>query len=320
MENVEELANRNIGDKGSSVKTPSRIHFYTVIVIQQFLGALAFPITKFGLEEVPPFTFAFFRFLIATVVMLALLPWLGDKVRIPRHDAIKIAALGVMIVVLNQAMFIYGQDFTTATHGSLLFAFTPIFIYIFSLIILKERFTLRRGVGVTLAVIGAVIIVSQQGVEFSADMLYGDFIILIAVIVWGLYTVLGKPLVERYGAFKVTAYAALSGTIVYFPFGIYTTWNVDLGAISAAGWGAVIYLGTGLSIGAYVLWYWAIKYFDASRVAPFHNLQPFIVVALAYIMKSETITYQFALGGALIIAGVLAVELNFAKKKTTLNN
>jgi drug/metabolite transporter (DMT)-like permease len=251
--------------------------------------------------------------------MLALMPWLGDKVRIPRHDAIKIAGLGVLIVVFNQAMYIYGQDFTTATHGSLLFAFTPIFIYIFSLFILKERFTARRGIGVTLAVIGAVVIVSQQGIEFSADMLYGDFIILIAVIVWGLYTVLGKPLVERYGAFKVTAYAALAGTIAYFPFGVYVTRDVDLGAISAAGWGAVIYLGTGLSVGAYVLWYWAIKYFDASRIAPFHNLQPIIVVALAYLMIGETITYHFALGGLLVIAGVLAVELT-PNKKITSNN
>ncbi len=288
---------------------PSRLHLYTVIVIQQILGGLAFPITKIGLRDVPPFTFAFFRFLIATIVMLALMPWLGDKVKIPRHDAIKIAGLGIMIVVFNQAMYIYGQNYTTATHGSLLFAFTPIFIYIFSLFILKERFTWRRGLGVTLAVGGAVIIVSQQGVEFSADMLYGDFVILVAVIVWGLYTVAGKPLVERYGAFKVTAYAALAGTIAYFPFGLYMTWNVDLGAISAAGWGALIYLGTGLSVGAYVLWYWAIKHFDASRIAPFHNLQPIIVVALAYFMIGETITYQFALGGTMVLAGVLAVEL-----------
>ncbi len=298
--------------------TPGRMQLYTVIIIQQFLGALAFPITKIGLRDVPPFTFAFFRFLIATTVMLALMPWLGDKVRIPRRDAIKIAGLGVMIVVLNQALYIYGQNFTTATHGSLLFAFTPIFIYLFSLLILKERFTLRRGVGVTLAVIGAVIIVSQRGVVFNRDMLYGDFVILIAVIIWGLYTVLGKPLVERYGAFKVTAYAALAGTLVYFPFGVYMTKDVDLGSISAAGWGAVIYLGTGLSVGAYVLWYWAIRYFEASRIAPFHNLQPIFVVALAYFMIDETITWTFALGGLLVLAGVLFVELGkTAHTKTT---
>ena len=296
--------------QGSATRaTPGRMQLYIVIVIQQFLGALAFPITKIGLRDVPPFTFAFFRFLIATTVMLALMPWLGDKVRIPRRDALKIAGLGVMIVVLNQALYIYGQNFTTATHGSLLFAFTPIFIYLFSLLILKERFTLRRGVGVTLAVIGAVIIVSQRGVVFNRDMLYGDFVILVAVIIWGLYTVLGKPLVERYGAFKVTAYAALAGTLVYFPFGVYMTWDVDLGSISAAGWGAVIYLGTGLSVGAYVLWYWAIRYFEASRIAPFHNLQPIFVVALAYFMIDETITWTFALGGLLVLAGVLFVEL-----------
>jgi drug/metabolite transporter (DMT)-like permease len=241
--------------------------------------------------------------------MLVLLPWLGDKVKIPRKDAIKIALLGVMIVVFNQAFYIWGQGYTSAGHGSLLFAFTPIFIYVLSMIVLKERFTARRVLGTALAVVGAALVVSQSGMEFNREMLKGDFIILIAVLVWAVYTIYGKALVEKYGAFKVTCYAAVSGTIAYFPFGVQQTLQTDLGAISMNGWLSVLYMGTGLSIGAYVLWYWAIKHFDASRVGPFHNIQPVIATYFAYLMINEIITGQFIVGGILVLCGVLVVEL-----------
>lgn len=299
-------------------QSPSRLKLYVVILIQQTLGALAFPITKIGLRDVPPFTFAFFRFLIASVLLLALLPWLGDKVKIAPRDGIKIALLGVMIVIFNQAFYIWGQSYTSASHGSLLFAFTPIFIYGLSLFVLKERFTVRRMVGTALAVVGAALVVSQRGLDFDLEMLKGDAIILLAVLVWAIYTVYGKPLVEKYGAFKVTCYAAVSGTIAYFPFGLREALNTDLAAISVEGWLAVIYLGTGLSIGAYVLWYWAIKHFEASRVAPFHNIQPIIATYFAYLMIDEIITGQFIVGGILVVCGVLVVELTGKKKPALL--
>lgn len=296
---------------------PTRAKLYLAIAIHQLIGAFAFPITKLGVAEAPPFTFALFRFIVASLILLALVGRLGDKVKITRSDGLKIAALGILIVWINQTLYIWGQSLTSASHGSLLFAFTPVFALALSIYKLKERFTWSRLIGATLAVLGGVVIVSQRGVSFSADMLLGDGMILIAVLAWAVYTVYGKPLVQKYGAFKVTTYATVTGTISYIPFGVIQSWEVDILAIGLSGWLAIIYMGSALSVVAYVLWYWTIRHHDVSRIAPFHNFQPVIATIVAYYWLDEAISGNFILGGLLVIAGVLVVELlDFPSRKS----
>ena len=87
------------------------------------------------------------------------------------------------------------------------------------------------------------------------------------------------------------------------------SWDVDLVAIGLNGWLAIIYMGSALSVVAYVLWYWAIRHHDVSRIAPFHNFQPVIATVVAYYWLDEAISGNFVLGGLLVILGVLVVEL-----------
>ncbi|MCH9031869.1 MAG: EamA family transporter, partial [candidate division Zixibacteria bacterium] len=225
-----------------------------------------------------------------------------------KKDWIKILGLGLLIVLLNQVLYLWGQAYTSAGHGAMLFAFTPVFIYVFSMIFRKERLLAKRLIGTLLAVVGALIIVSQRGLDFSSDMLFGDFLIFIAVAVWGLYTVLGKPLAERYGALRVTAYAISLGSLAYAPYGLYVSSSFDIMSVSLTAWFSVFYMAAGVSVVVYALWYWALRHAEASRIGVFHNIQPLVAAFAGYFMLGEVVTSGFIIGGSIVLCGVIVVE------------
>ncbi|MFQ5500450.1 MAG: DMT family transporter [Candidatus Zixiibacteriota bacterium] len=280
-----------------------------VLLFQQTLGGITFPVAKFGLEQIEPFTFAFFRFVISVLILFVLARRSRGNLPIARSDLWKIIGLGLLIVPGNQVLYLAGQNLTGVGHGSLLFATTPVFILMAAVIHLKEKLLWRRVAGTAIALAGVATIMITGAIEISIDYLWGDLLILVAVIAWAYYTVLGKPLVEKYGAMRVTAYALGSGTLFYFPFGLFRALASDYSAVTWQAWGSVLYLAIGTSVGAYVLWYWVLRQMDATRIAVYHNLQPVVAVSIAHIWMGETLGVSFVVGGLIVLGGLILAEL-----------
>ncbi len=285
------------------------VFIISVLLIQQILGALAFPISKYGLEYIEPFTFAFYRFLIASVTLLSVVSFQKYTLRIKKSDYVKIMGLGVLIILLNQVLFLVGQSYTASSHGSLLFATMPIWILVASFLHLKERPTLKRIFGICIALSGVAVVMTSGAITLGSEFLLGDLLILLAVIAWAYYTVFGKKLVEKYGALRITAYSLSFGSLLYMPFGIYKSINFDYGVIPLEAWWSVLYMAIGTSVFAYVLWYWVLKYMEASRIAVFQNIQPFIASGVAYLWLSEPISTALVVGGLIAISGILIAEV-----------
>ena len=290
-------------------RTPSTAFLVGVLVFQQIVGALTFPIAKYGLTHIEPFTFALYRYLISSAVLLMFVKMTNTKVPIERCDVWKIFGLGIIIIPFNQTFYLWGQSMTAAGHGSVLFATVPIWIVMAAMIHLKEKLSWRRGIGIVIAMIGVFAIVTGGAVEIGTEYLLGDLLILVAVIAWVYYTIIGKPLVQKYGAIRITAYALASGSLLYTPFGLYMAANFDHSLVPAAAWWSVLYVAIGTSVIAYVLWYWVLKYMEASRIAVFHNIQPVIASGVAFVWLGEPMGLSFLAGGAVALIGVIIAEL-----------
>ena len=279
------------------------------LAIVQLGGSFAFPIARYGLGIIEPYTFAFYRFVISAVILLALVAFRKFKVPVERKDFFRIVLLGFLIIPFNQLTFLVGQSMTAAGHGAFLFSTTPVFIFILATIHLKEKVNWRRALGIAIALAGISIIMFSGAVHVGSDYLLGDLIVLVAVIAWAYYMVLGKPLARKYGALRVTAYALASGTALYFPFGLYKAIQFDYSQANLAAWGSVLYLALIMSAVVYVAYYWLLKYMDASRVAVYQNIQPILATIAAWMFLGEAITSTFLVGGAIVLAGVLTSEL-----------
>ncbi len=280
-----------------------------MVLLHQVLAAFAFPFAKIGLNEIDPYVFAFFRFTLSTMVLIPILYFLHKKQKIIWKDRIKIIIAGLTIIPFNQLLFLIGQSKTSAAHSSLLFATIPIFLYILAIIFLGEKVTFRRSTGILVASGGVFIILSGGKVEFGVEYLVGDLIILIAVFAWAVGTVIIKPLAIKYGAFRVIGLALTYGSIVYFPYGLFKVFNNSLTNITLIGWSSIIYMAIIMSIVAYFLWYWVLKYMEASRIAVLHNIQPIIATAVAAVLLGEIISGTFVLGACIAVGGVVLTEI-----------
>ena len=259
---------------------------------------------KIALRDIPPLDMAFLRFMIAAVIL-----WpLGERWRRGRKidpaDNRKFWGLGILAIPINQGFFLYGLNWTTAGHGALLYALTPLFVMILAAWMLREKITLMRTIGIIIAFAGVVLVLAEQGVKLSPGQFTGDVLILLAVIAWSYYTVLGKPLIKKYGAMVVTARAMTYGTILFLPLGLYSIRNFQPATVAWDAWLGLLYCAIITSVLAYTLWYWALHFIDAAQVAIFNNMQPIIAALLGWAILSEPLTSVFIAGGVLVLIGV----------------
>jgi drug/metabolite transporter (DMT)-like permease len=287
----------------------SRLLLYAVILIHQVLTAVAFPVAKLGLNYIEPYTLAFMRFTLASMIFVPILIWLRTVQVISKRDHLTIFVLGLVLIPVNQTVFLVGQAMTTASHSSLLFAAIPIFIYILAIIFLGEKMTFRRTAGIAIATGGVYLILSGGDVEPGGNSILGDALVLVAVLAWAVAAIMAKPLIVKYGAFRVTGLALVYGSIVYAPFGLYRAMQFQFDGVPWQGWFTAVYLAFVVSIIAYFLWYWVLKYMEASRVAILQNIQPIIATSVAMAMLSETLSGNFVIGGVIVIAGVILTEV-----------
>lgn len=285
---------------------PSARLIYPLIIIGQLIAGGTFPIAKIAVNSIEPFTLALLRFGIASVAMVLIIVATGRVRRIERHDWLRFIMIGLLAVPLNQLLFLYGLKFTTAGRSALYYGATPIFVFLMAILYLKEKVTLLKIIGIGASFVGVAVIL--QGGRMDKGVLFGDFLVILAVIAWAAYTVLGKSLLRKYGSLTVTAYALLIGTLAYLPIGLVPAIRFDYSQVPNVAWLSLLYIAIMTSVVAYSIWYWALARMEASKLAIFQNLQPVFASILSMIVVSETFGFDFYLGGVLVIGGVLLTQ------------
>src|SRR5690606_22269344 len=99
---------------------------------------------------------------------------------VEKKDWPRIVLMGLLIIPFNQTLFLLGQSMTAAGHGAFLFSTTPVWILLLAMIMLKERPTGRRIIGIVLAVVGVMVIISTGAVVLGSEYLLGDLIIIVS--------------------------------------------------------------------------------------------------------------------------------------------
>ncbi len=285
---------------------PSARLIYPLIILGQLIAGGTFPIAKIAVSSIEPFTLALLRFGIASVAMLLIIVATGRVRKIERGDWLRFIMIGLLAVPLNQLLFLYGLKFTTAGRSALYYGATPIFVFLMAILYLNEKVTPLKIIGIAASFAGVAVIL--RGGRMDEGMFFGDFLVILAVIAWAAYTVFGKSLLRKYGSLTVTAYALIIGTLAYLPIGIIPAIRFDYSQVPDAAWLSLLYIATMTSVVSYSIWYWALARMEASKLAIFQNLQPVFAAILSMLVVSETFGFDFYLGGALVIGGVLITQ------------
>lgn len=270
------------------------------------IWGINFSIVKVVLEQVPPLAFNALRFPLACAA-LGLLVWLRHERVLPdRRDLGRILLLGGVGNVLYQVAFIIGIDWTYAGNASLLLSTTPVWTVMLSAAAGHEYPSRSVVFGVTGTLIGMMFVVAGGGEQLSlgSDTLRGDLLMIVASVLWSVYTVLGAAPVVRYGALRMTTWTLWVGTPILVIMGIPSLGATDLTGVTLGAWLGVVYAGLFAIALAYVLWYHGVERLGNSRTAVYSNLVPVWALITAWVWLGERPSGLQLVGAVCILLGL----------------
>ena len=292
-----------------------RALLYGGLLLHTVLSAGSYLCGKTALREIPPLPLGLLRFLGASALLVLLLLRVrppGQRMP-PKSAWPQLLVLSFVVVPVSQGFFQTGLALSTAAHAALLYSLTPLFVMLLAQALRRELPGVRTALGTLIALAGTLYVLAWRGLDLSRGPLFGDLLLLVAVIAWALFTAEGRPLVSVHGPLPVIAWTLIAGTAMYLPLGIASL--AAPGAVhriahaSRAAWLGVGYLILVTSVIAYLLWYWALAHLPAARVAVFTNLQPLATAVLAHFFLGEHVTPQFVGGALVVIFGVVLAQL-----------
>jgi drug/metabolite transporter (DMT)-like permease len=293
---------------------PGRALLYGALLLHTLVSSATYLWAKTALREIPPLPLGLLRFSGASALLALMLLKLRPRgQRLPPRSAWrKLLILAFVAVPLNQGCFLIGLSLSTAAHAALLYTLTPLFVLLLAQALLREFPGKRTALGTLIALAGTIYVLLARNLDLSRGPLFGDLLLLVAVVAWAVYTTEGRDMVAAYGPFPTIAWTLIGGTMLYLPIGLGSL--AFPGAVqriahaSAAAWVGVAYLIFVTSVLAYLLWYWALAHLPAARVAIFTNLQPLATATLAHFFLGEPVTPQFMIGALVVISGVVLAQ------------
>ena len=280
---------------------------YLLLVLTTLFWAGNFNVARAVSGEVPPLGLSFWRWMIASLILLpfALVPMWRQRAHF-LENWLLVTVLAVCGVTLFNSLVYLGLQTTTAINASLMQSINPVFIIVLSRLVLGRRAGGRQWTGVFISLAGALVILTRgdPAVIGTLGFARGDLVVVLAVLVWGIYTVLMKKLPVALQGLPLLGYTLAIGTLLILPFYLAETaagWPMPVSRTSIL---SVLYVAIFPSVLAYLFWNHAIARIGPEKTGHFSHLIPVFGILIATLILGESFRgYHFA--GMLLVAGGL---------------
>lgn len=282
------------------MKDLKKAHFLAVILM--ILWGMSYLSIKLVVNEIHPVLAAFYRFLIAAVILFIYLKIRYPEERILKEDKIKIALAGFFGVAMYFLFENYAVYYTTASNVAIIISSIPIFTLISQRIIFKEKINIVKAIGAFLSIAGiAIIILSKGKVSLFSKGTIGDLMGIGAALCWVAYTVVISKLKGNYRSIVITTYQTIWGCIILSPSIFVFQHSMPSLKVIAN----LFYLSFFCTCIGYAIYIYCQNKLGATVITTYINLQPIISIISAKVLLNENITLKQLIGSTIIIAGVL---------------
>ena len=263
-----------------------------------------------------------FGFILLRVLGAAILFWLVSFLikpeKIQKKDWPRLIACSFLGMVINMLAFFKGLELSTPVNSSVIITISPIIVFIFSAILLKEKIQSLKTIGIISGFVGAVILVlytSKTGIN-APNIPLGNVLFIVNSFAYGLYLVLVKPLIEKYNIITLLKWLFLLAIFLNLPLTfnefISVKWT-DLPINDAVL--PMLFVVVGTTFCTYLFNAYALRTLSPSTVSSFIYLQPIVGIVYAVSTKSDTLSLVSVSGMILIFIGIYLVT----KKKVISN-
>ena len=231
-------------------------------------------------NKIGPSAFIFLR-----IVGAGILFWLIKsfiKEQIAKKDFLRLIFCGLLGVAANQLLFFHGLNLTSPIDASIIITAIPIVVLIFSALILKEKITKNKLLGLLIGGIGAVLLIWYGNKAEGTSSLLGNLLIFLNACSYGLYLVLVKPMMKKYNSLTVISWVFLFGFFFMLPFGLPDILQTDFSLFTTNTYAVIAFVILGTTFLAYLFNIYALNYVAPSVNGSYVYLQP----AISFLMVS----------------------------------
>jgi drug/metabolite transporter (DMT)-like permease len=300
-------------DQGSSAASPGNWlanQPYLLLSITALCWAGNAIVGRLAAGHIPPVTLSFLRW---TLAFLILLPF-AWKHLMRDWGAIR-ARLGTMIVLsvtgigaFNTLQY-WALEHTQALNTLLLQSAGPLFVAVWSLILLGVRLTPAQAGGITLSLTGVLVILLHGDPTALASITFnkGDIIFTVALAIFGLYSVLSLKRPEIHGL-SFVGFTFGCGAACLVPLWIWELFSRPVMQLDTANLLSLFYVAVFPSTLAYLCFNRGVQLIGANRAAPFFHVVPVFGSAMAIVFLGERPQLFHIIGFALVLTGVFVAS------------
>jgi len=290
-----------------------RLKAYTYLLLVAAIWGIAGPVIKYTLGGIDPLPFLTIRFFISSLVAVPILVF--RKTNIFKKDHFKrVLIFGFLASTVALGLLFAGLERTTVLNASFITLTGPLIISAAGVVYLKEHVTKKEKIGMSIALIGSLILIIQPILTsgFSSGQMLGNILILGYLVANTVSVIYAKRnLREHVSPLDLANIMFIVGFLTLLPLTIYFYGSETLSYVTNLKSSyvlGILYMALISGSFAYYLWIKAQKTIEIGEAALFGYLQPIFAAPLAVYWLGESFTPVFLLGVVIIITGVVIAE------------
>ncbi len=271
-------------------------------------------------DKIGPSAFVFIRLFCGSILFWIIKSFIKEK--IAKKDMLRLALCGLLGAAANQLLFFNGLNLTSPIDASIIITSIPVMVLIFSALILKEKITLNKLLGISVGGIGALLLIWYGNTAGGTSSFLGNLFVFINACSYALYLVIVKPLMKKYNSITLISWVFLFGFIFMFPFGIGDLLATDFTAFDLNTYLVIAFVVIFTTFFAYLFNIYALNFVSPSVNSSYVYLQPavsFIMVSIyAYVLNHEEYAQDInivkVLSCLLVVSGVYLISRTPSEK------
>ena len=257
------------------------------------------------------------RAALSAVLLLALTGTVIPRPRFTPRQWLQVAGLGLLLVPMNQYLFLVGLRDTAPGHAALLYAMTPLGVLLLQAAMHRRAPPMGKWIAVLIALAGVFLILRPWATDdpHFHEIRTGDAWIAAGAAVWVVITVATVPLVREHDPKTVTAWSLILGAVLLLPFTAGDVIATDFAALPAAAWWGLASLVLLASCVMMLLWNALLRHLHPVEVSVCTNAQPVVTAAftaslhaLGHPIADADFGGPFWAGTALVVTGVALAQ------------
>ncbi|HRW64015.1 MAG TPA: DMT family transporter [Bacteroidales bacterium] len=282
---------------------------YVAVILAMIFWSFTFIWYKIVYEYYNPITTVFFRLIISSIILFALMYPLKKLQKIQKGDFkyfLMVAFFEPFLYFIGES---YGIKYVSTTLTAVIIATIPLFNSFTSSYFFNEKMTRMNIVGVVFSIVGVGIMIFDKNEGFSAST-FGIGMLFLAVAAAVGYAIFIKKLTEKYNSITIVTYHNFIGIFLFAPlFFIIDFKDFLQTGFSAKAWVPLLELAFFGSSFAFIFFTFAIQRIGIGKANAFTNAIPVITAIIAYFILGEIISFSKITGILIVIGGLFLSQM-----------